>query len=169
MVPSCPLLSVPWRGVRGRYVRFGERDQLSFSYVEYMLWSGGGPFGPRLHLLPRRLHWSAALAPDTKACYGATEADGATRERAAAARQGGLALPATLREGYVCCETNQKPLALLALLDAPIASAPAATAEAAPARGPHLVFTSSVDSARRVARLLELARAAAPAPRHSSR
>ena len=135
----------------------------------------------------RRLLFSAALTdspqqlaalrltnPEFFSLRPSAARDGAADAAAAAtAREGGFALPATLREGYVCCETNQKPLALLALLDAPMpGAAAAAAAAAAPAPappGPHLVFTSSVDSARRVARLIELARAAAPTPRHGSR
>lgn len=54
------------------YVRFGERDQLSFAYVAYTQ-------RPRLrlNLLPRRIHWSVTVEDDTMRCYNATEADAA--------------------------------------------------------------------------------------------
>ena len=32
----------------------------------------------RIHLIPRRLHWSVTKSMDTTACYGATEAGAAT-------------------------------------------------------------------------------------------
>ena len=49
------------------YVRFGERDQLSLSYVLY----AQQPRVP-IYLLPRRLHWSATVSVDTTGCYNAT-------------------------------------------------------------------------------------------------
>ena len=52
------------------YVRFGERDQLSFSYVLHVQRPAA-----RVHLLPRRLHWSVTVEDDTTACYNATEDD----------------------------------------------------------------------------------------------
>jgi hypothetical protein len=52
------------------YVRFGERDQLSFSYVLHVQ----RPRVP-INLLPRRYHWSATVEDDTTNCYNATEAD----------------------------------------------------------------------------------------------
>lgn len=53
-----------------RYVRFGERDQLSFSYVLHEL-------RPRVpvYLLPRRFHWSATVKDDTARCFNSTDAD----------------------------------------------------------------------------------------------
>mmetsp|Transcript_31735 Transcript_31735/g.77152 ORF Transcript_31735/g.77152 Transcript_31735/m.77152 type:complete len:93 (-) Transcript_31735:99-377(-) len=52
------------------YVRFSERDQLSFAYVLYAM-------RPRVpvYLLPRRFHWSATVEDDTAKCYNATVAD----------------------------------------------------------------------------------------------
>ena len=55
------------------YARFSERDQLSFAYVAMSLAAA-----TRVHLIPRRLHWSVTKSTDTTACYGATEADAAT-------------------------------------------------------------------------------------------
>ena len=55
------------------YVRFSERDQLSFAYVAMSLAAA-----TRVHLIPRRLHWSVTVSKDTTACYGATEAGAAT-------------------------------------------------------------------------------------------
>ena len=55
------------------YVRFSERDQLSFAYVAMSLGAAA-----RVHLIPRRLHWSVTVSKDTTACYGATEAGAAT-------------------------------------------------------------------------------------------
>lgn len=56
----------------GEYAAGGERDQLSLAYLLHT-------HQPRLraHLIPRRLHWSAAQEADTAACYGATEASAA--------------------------------------------------------------------------------------------
>ena len=55
------------------YARFSERDQLSFAYVAMSLAAA-----TRVHLIPRRLHWSVTKSTDTTACYGATEAGAAT-------------------------------------------------------------------------------------------
>tara|TARA_B110001452_G_scaffold82759_2_gene67675 strand:+ start:2052 stop:3200 length:1149 start_codon:yes stop_codon:yes gene_type:complete len=55
------------------YVRYSERDQLSFAYVYASL--GGAA---RVHLIPRKLHWSVAKSQDTVACYNATERDAQT-------------------------------------------------------------------------------------------
>ena len=55
------------------YVRFSERDQLSFAYVAMSLGAAA-----RVHLIPRRLHWSVTVSKDTTACYGATKAGAAT-------------------------------------------------------------------------------------------
>lgn len=52
------------------YVRFGERDQLSFAYVLHTQ-----RHRPRAHLLPRRFHWSATVSADTITCYNATDED----------------------------------------------------------------------------------------------
>ena len=49
------------------YARFGERDQLSFSYVLHVQ-----RLPPRVHLISRRLHWSVAVQSDTLRCYNAT-------------------------------------------------------------------------------------------------
>jgi hypothetical protein len=55
------------------YVRFGERDQLAFSYVMHVQRPR-----PNLLLLPRRLHWSVTVEDDTALCYNATEDDART-------------------------------------------------------------------------------------------
>ena len=55
---------------RGRYVRFGERDQLSFAYVLHVQ----RPRVP-INLMPRRYHWSATVEDDTADCYNATVVD----------------------------------------------------------------------------------------------
>ena len=52
------------------YVRFGERDQLSFAYVSFAQRPR-----PRLNLLPRRYHWSVTVEEDTADCYNATPQD----------------------------------------------------------------------------------------------
>ena len=54
------------------YAAASERDQLSFAYVLHTQRAR-----PRVHLLPRRLHWSVALEDDTATCYNATGADAA--------------------------------------------------------------------------------------------
>ena len=54
------------------YMRFGERDQLSFAYVLHAQRPR-----PRVNLLPRRLHWSATVSEDTTVCFNATEEDSA--------------------------------------------------------------------------------------------
>eukprot|EP00908_Phaeocystis_cordata_P004195 Transcript_14580.p2 GENE.Transcript_14580~~Transcript_14580.p2 ORF type:complete len:212 (-),score=91.87 Transcript_14580:53-688(-) len=55
------------------YARFSERDQLSFAYVAAAL----AP-AVRVHLIPRRLHWSVTVSKDTTACYNATSAGAGT-------------------------------------------------------------------------------------------
>ena len=55
------------------YMAFGERDQLALSYVLHAAQSPR----VRLNLLPRRLHWSAAVHEDTRTCYNATRATAA--------------------------------------------------------------------------------------------
>ena len=59
--------------IKNEYARFSERDQLSFAYVAMSLAAA-----TRVHLIPRRLHWSVTKSTDTTACYGATEAGAAT-------------------------------------------------------------------------------------------
>ena len=55
------------------YVRFGERDQLSFSYVLHTQQPKA-----RIRFLPRRFHWSVTVEDDTQTCYQATDQDAAT-------------------------------------------------------------------------------------------
>ena len=55
------------------YARFSERDQLSFAYVAMSLAAT-----TRVHLIPRRLHWSVTVSKDTTACYNATSAGAGT-------------------------------------------------------------------------------------------
>lgn len=55
------------------YVRYSERDQLSFAYV-YASFGGAA----RVNLIPRKLHWSVTKSKDTLTCYNATERDAQT-------------------------------------------------------------------------------------------
>ena len=117
----------------------------------------------------RRLLFSATLSsrsspprfgsptPSSSRCDRRPRGGAADAAAAATAREGGFALPATLREGYVCCETNRSRPRCSRVRRAMPGAAGRGGRGRARARppGPHLVFTSSVDSARRVARLIE--------------